>query len=544
MSKANKPGKIAKAPAKKRKRQVNPILDILQNMDADLLDMLRLSMQEDLGFGPEFLGPEDPVQSFAEYLQACTHGDFDDDEKSQSLSDLVEALDELKVNSNGGVPAAREKIQEIYDLLDNAIEAHSLQPHHLMMTGKIFSDAGWVVPDGLKQAMTEALKAPPPDAEGAGGNDLVASLLELADQARQNPFEVHDYLNSILASFPPEASGMLLCELVAGEKAAIGQAVAGFLLHPDAVLAQSVAAALAASAGKTPVESSLIERLVRMRPWLPEARQAQLDAAIRAMRLNALPPVKPHAPKIIKCFASVCDGSGTRSLFVTQRLGARYQIATVMMKPAGVADAMVVPELSKFDMDDIMRQSKSSVPLMATDVAGIARMLSLALADNFTSGKLPPFKLVEVVESLGLGPLPPDHSSPMDIIAGLLADLPPDQTDSKAVETAHADILDGDFAHQWFEVGEAVEDLLYPVRGSKQRVAKLMKVYLPERRAFWARQCALTALAMHGDEKSRHSPWKQLALVGRDIASDAPLDQIPLMKQVAETSVRAFERRL
>jgi hypothetical protein len=34
-----------------------------------------------------------------------------------------------------------------------------------------------------------------------------------------------------------------------------------------------------------------------------------------------------------------------------------------------------------------------------------------------------------------------------------------------------------------------------------------------------------------------------LALVGRDIASDSPLDQIPLMKQVAEISVRAFESR-
>jgi len=71
-----------------------------------------------------------------------------------------------------------------------------------------------------------------------------------------------------------------------------------------------------------------------------------------------------------------------------------------------------------------------------------------------------------------------------------------------------------------------------------------MKAYLPERRAFWARQCAISALAMHGDEKTARSPWKQLALVGRDIASDLPLDQIPLMKQIAELSVRAFESRL
>ena len=101
-----------------------------------------------------------------------------------------------------------------------------------------------------------------------------------------------------------------------------------------------------------------------------------------------------------------------------------------------------------------------------------------------------------------------------------------------------------EFKYQWFEAGEALEDLLYPVKGSKQRVAKLMKSYLPERRIFWARLCAISALAMRGDEKTRHSPWKQLALVGRDIASDMPLDQIPLMKQVAEISVRAFESRL
>ena len=67
---------------------------------------------------------------------------------------------------------------------------------------------------------------------------------------------------------------MLLFELIAGKKAVIDQAVAGFVLHPDAVLAQSVAEALAASATQTPVESLLIERLVRMRPWLPQTRQA------------------------------------------------------------------------------------------------------------------------------------------------------------------------------------------------------------------------------------------------------------------------------
>jgi hypothetical protein len=414
----------------------------------------------------------------------------------------------------------------------------------MIMTGKILTDAGWAVPDSLRQAVVKALKAAPPDTEGVSGKDLVSPLLELADQAGQNPFDVYEYVSSLLAAFPPEASVMLLLELIASEKPVIDQAVAGFVLHPDAVLAQSAAEALAASAKRTPVQSSLIERLVRMRPWLPQTRQAHLDATIRAVRLNALPPVKFELPKVIKCYVSVCDGSGARSLFVTQRVGAHYQLASVMMKLAGVADAMVLGELSKSDMDDIVRQMKSSMRLMETNLAGITRMLGLAIADNFASGNLPPFKLVEVAESLGLGPVHPDHASPMEIITGLLADLPPEQTDPTAVATAHADILDSEFKYQWFEAGEALEDLLHPVKGSKQRVAKLMKVYLPERRLFWTRQCAISALAMRGDEKTGHSPWKQLALVGRDISSDLPLDQIPLMKQVAEISVRVFERRL
>jgi hypothetical protein len=215
-----------------------------------------------------------------------------------------------------------------------------------------------------------------------------------------------------------------------------------------------------------------------------------------------------------------------------------------MMKLAGVADAVVLPELSKSVMDDMVRQMKSSMPVMETDLAGVTRMLGLAIADNFASGNLPPFKLVEVVESLGLGPVHPDQASPMEIITGLLAELPPEQTNPAAVARAHADILDSEFAYQWFEAGEALEDLLYPVKGSKARVAKLIKTYLPERRSFWARLCAISALALRGNEKARHSPWKQLALVGRDIASDLPLDQIPLMKQVAEISVQAFESRL
>lgn len=534
-----------KTPRNKREARSNPILDVIKNMDETHLSMLGQILQYELKDDFAENLPSDPTALFAEYLEKCSQGAFDDGSNTEILEELSFALTDIKISSNGGDRAAREKIQSVYDLLDDALERHAVHPADMMMISKVFADAGLTVPESLRQALAEVLETASPDGQSGAGSDIVSSLLELADETGENPFQMHEFVNSLLAGLPPEAGVALVYEMVAGKKAVIDQTVAGFALHPQAVLAQAAVEALATSAKQNPVESVLVERLVRMRPWLPQQRQVQLDAAVRVMRANALPPTSPEKPKVIKCYASLCDGSGTRNVLVTQRLGARYQIATVMMKPAGVADAMVLVERQKSEMDDIVRQMKSSLPLVETDLDGVIRNLELAISDNFASGDLPPFKLVEVAEKLGLGPLHPNHASPPDIITTLLADLPPEQTDQTAVATANADLLDSEFQHQWFEAGEALEDLLYAVKGSKQRIAKVMKVYLPERRSFWARQCAISALVMHGDEKARHWPWKQLALVGRDIASpDVPLDQIPLMKQVAEISVRVFERRM
>jgi hypothetical protein len=190
-TKARMPSK-AKAPTQKGKGLVNPILDMLKNMDEGLVAMLRQTVQKEMGFGSEMFGSEDPVDLFAEYLESCALSNVDKDEKTELLTDLVVELSDLKIDSNGGDPEAREKIQAIYDLLDNAIERHSLHPIDMVMTGKIFTDAGWAVPDSLRKAMAEALQAAPPDTQGVAGNDIASSLL-VADQAGQNPFDVYEW---------------------------------------------------------------------------------------------------------------------------------------------------------------------------------------------------------------------------------------------------------------------------------------------------------------------------------------------------------------
>ena len=62
------------------------------------------------------------------------------------------------------------------------------------------------------------------------------------------------------------------------------------------------------------------------------------------------------------------------------------------------------------------------------------------------------------------------------------------------------------------------------------------------RRAFWADQCGLSALAMR-DFAARGEISKRLALVGRDILNGVPLTDIPLMRQIAKRSALAYFMR-
>ena len=61
-TKARRPSN-AKAPAQKGKGLVNPILDMLKNMDEDLVAMLRQAVQKEMGFGSEMFRFRGPCRS-------------------------------------------------------------------------------------------------------------------------------------------------------------------------------------------------------------------------------------------------------------------------------------------------------------------------------------------------------------------------------------------------------------------------------------------------------------------------------------------------
>ena len=483
---------------------------------------------------------EDAESLFSHLLALCEEGEqADNDEFAEVLIDLGERLGDLRVSANGGDPGARREIAAVHEMLDDALEDGILDGASLMMIAKVLSDAGLKVPKRLKKASLSLLEsAPQSEADDeAGPQHLLDSLAELSEELENDEFALFEQISSMFEAFPAEAAAHFVGNLVALGRGVCDRAIVGFALHREAAVATAALDALAGISAR-PVESLVIERLVRMRPWVAADRRPSLDAAIKALRQSAKAPVKAETGTVEKVFLSVCDGAGAHQIVATTRNGRTRSVLALLIKLDGVADLAVLEDLKKADADGVLATLKSTTPIAETDIATATRMLSLALADNLASGVPPPYQLVRFVERLGLGPVTPRHDTPAEIAADCLGDT---SADPEALARAYREIVGSEITASWFEAGEAVEDLLAATRTRQQRVKKLLASYLPQRRAFWARQCAISALALSGAAGRKPEPYAlSLALIARELASDRPVDEIPVMREIAGTTATAF----
>ncbi len=162
--------------------------------------------------------------------------------------------------------------------------------------------------------------------------------------------------------------------------------------------------------------------------------------------------------------------------------------------------------VGKRQTENIVDRLRATTPTAETDLASVRQALAIALADNLKSSTPPPYELVGIAEQLQLGPLIPDAASTSDIAAECLAGMLPLARDGVNRLEAHRAVAESAIAETWFEAGETIEDLLAPVRTEKRRISVLLQSYLPGRRAYWARLCALSALALRGPACATSGP--------------------------------------
>jgi hypothetical protein len=538
-------GKPLKAAPRAKSGSDQALAEVLKSLDEATLARVRESLRADLDFDDDQFDEDDPVEMFDAFLDKLAQfaDEAPDEDGEDSLDDMMLALTQLSIDDNGGDPQARAARAAIYEKLEEALAAERLDAPGLVLVAKILNDSGWRVPESLKASVIETLESAGPPAEGVGASDIKSSLAEIAEGAEGDAFAAYDALNSVLAAFPSEAAARMVGALGEERAPLVLHTLAGFAMHRDGAIANAAITELKRTASAGRVESALVERLVRMRPWLPADRQGLLDDAIRALRAQAHPPLEIERPKAAKCFVLACDGSGANGALASLKASDGWRFVAALARPSGVEEVLSLEGVPKAQVDATVRDMRANVMAAQTDVAGVSKYLQFALGENVVSKTPPPFRLIAFVENLGLGPVAPRVLSPSDLIEAVLDGLPAYEKDAAAVARAHDAAAGGALDSQWFEAGESVERLLGPIRGVKARAKTVLSVYLPERRDFWLRACALTAFVLNMDRKTYGALGKSLALVGRELASGTPMEKIPLMRQIAEITVRAYQSR-
>ena len=462
---------------------------------------------------------------------------------------LDAALSDLRIAGNGGDTTASARLADACRAVETAVAASSPDPGVLMLIARAFAQAGLDPGPALKEAMIARMEAGlPHDPTPPGRGELAGHFAPLAEALGHDPFAVHAELSATGAAFPSGHRAAMAAELATATIPAVRDAALGFLLDADPAPGAAVLEALVAQARRHPVPSRLVERLISLRPWLPVARQAQMDAAIRALRANTAAPVPAPRIEVTRLLASLCDGAGAQSLFALLKTGRRFALASVLIKvDVGVADAWVREDMPKREADGIIAQITGATEAVNVPISFFQMRLGDALAINLAQRTPPPFGLLHVTEALGLGLLQPAEVLPMALAAQLLAGLPPDQTGPDATRAAHADAADWpelfETVGSWFEAGEAVEALLRPISSRRKRIDAVLTRFLPGRRFFWAERCAWMAATLRDSATDDSKEWLNFALVARDLASGEPLSDAALFDIIAETTVDAFAAR-
>jgi hypothetical protein len=524
------------------------IAQIAKMIGRELGSGVRLS-EEVLAAGP-ILAEGGATAEIVGCLLAEAHRTHPQDRMIAAYALLLEgALATLRLQASGGDVGAEHAITEVRDRLGDALQKGGVTPEVLMLLAHAFGRAELDPGRMLQQAMMTAMEArSPPIAAALTAADISDHFAELAAALNNDPFEIYAELATTAAAFPPEHHAAMAGALAMSDSEAVREAALGFALSLDPAVSSAALVAISRQGRASIVSSKVIDRLVRMRPWLSEARRPNIDTAIRTLRPRATLPRSVERWEIRSVLASLCDGAGAQSLFALAKRGRRFALCSLLVKTeAGVADAWVRNGMTKAEADALVTEIFAGAEAVEVSIGFLEHRLADALAINVAHDVPPPFGLLQVAETLGIGSLRPESISPLALVEALIADLPPARIDTAAAVAAHRASVsweqEFDTVTSWFEAGVAVEELLQPLRTRKRRIEAVCTRLLPARRTFWAERCAWMAAALKEGAAEGDDAWRDFALVARDLAGQRPLDEIPLVARIAAATVEAFEAR-
>ena len=368
--------------------------------------------------------------------------------------------------------------------------------------------------------------------------DFDQAIANLAREADGNVYVLHEGLRENMAGLPIEMRATLVYELSSRDRAFSGSIATYSLLDQAAPIREAAALALLHGVKQGKCDGEVVRRLPMLRSWMPADRsRAVVDEAIREVRRRN-PSAAPSGPaaKARHIRATLPDGAGGQSFAIATR----RKLGLILTKIGyGIKDAYVIECRSDREVRDILDQMREVHALEVT-LETVALALSAGLADGLAHDLPPAHGLVDVAGLFGLEAVRPQRMTP----AGWLRSLDPEGQISALSAQKRRTLVDQsgqwceDFpmVDTWFEDNPETRELLNSTSDDK-RQEKLVWSYLEARREYWAARILQAGLVVKG----AGGEWMSHVATGVTLLDGSPLAMIPVVRQIAENTMEAFD---
>jgi hypothetical protein len=429
--------------------------------------------------------------------------------------------------------------------LIEAGETGRMTPPILLLVLHQFTTAKLEIGDDLRNLM-QTLMENDHDAraavEAGAGTD---HFERMAEQLRGDPFAIHAYLDETVEAMPDEGRAGLVMAAFADKTPAIREAAVGFLLNASADVREKLSELLELAAPHGLVTPTMMRRMIAVRNWLPAADRNVLDKAVKTARKKGVECAPWPRSVVRQILSSGVDGSGGFTLLAIAEDAGKPLVAGLLIKQGfGVRDAWVRREATVADLREMVEQVASEIGLAETSLDYARAVCCQALAIGLEAGNLPPFALLDCAEAIGLADLNPEALSVDKLVADLIAGVDAKRLSAAAVTNTLRQSADWLEEHPtletWFEDNASVAKAIGARRAPRaKQSAVLLAGPLQARRRRWAELAAWMAVSL----KHRREPgdWQGFAILARELLGTRPLEEIGLMRSIADTTLAVME---
>lgn len=379
---------------------------------------------------------------------------------------------------------------------------------------------------------------------------------QLARDVPDNPFTLLEMVSSQFATLPSDGQILTCAGMLYASEPLIHDLSVLTLLHPDAEVRQALLEihnSIASPHNMTPVG---LRRLIGMRNWLPEAERGLLDNLIRKLRKEHLECASLPEKSASKCYASPFDGSGTQGCWLIGGARSNWTLSGALFRQdEGVREGWLQDGLKKKEIDVMLGEMRSNAGAFPASLEFVNLLAPHFIQLGLEQEQPPPATMLGVAEQAGKGYWNPER---LDLEASLEQFK---SADPEAFTPAQRKKIlnhsgrwhdEQNFAYSWFEDDAEVDELLEE-RISEQPVVWMEKLsrcaelilqeVIEPKRAMWMERLVWMAYWARSLEGKRKPAWQPFAVLAELLNRDTPLEEIPLMVKVAETSVHSAWQR-